>query len=457
MPMPPNYDYDSENAMNNQKQKMLEIMLQQSQEAIPTPGAGTNGVAPISPWQILGKVLQSTQAHHGLNQLAAKREELSSRYKTDLTEGMERLISTRDGSSSMEESRALQPNADGSLQKVPVNIPGDPKKAMLEAIASNHPVLRELGMKMATGKPEAQNGLNAKDALAHFDPMSVAANPNDPTKWAPKKDIRPLTEGGLFDVTDGKSARLLPGGPTASMPFGLDGVGAVQGRSSDGKITPIGGTAPRVDVSVNSGPKAGAAEFFKNTAKKVDELGALAQSASNNLNTIAELRNLDKKGIYSNVTTGPATFFQNLGQIIGIPVDAAKLGNTETFSALTTDLWQGLVSKYGGNRGVTKEEAAEIKTMLPLAGKSPEARGQLFTILENVAKRQIGQYEQSNKAFAEASAAEDPNIFIKNAPNIYLPSEQTTQPALPRSPVKTGTAENPMSYEEYVRKQQGGK
>ena len=113
------------------------------------------------------------------------------------------------------------------------------------------------------------------------------------------------------------------------------------------------------------------------------------------------------------------------------------------------------MAKYGGNRGVTKDEAMEIKKLLPLATNSPQARQQLFTVLENVGGRQIAQYQSANDAFARASLAEDPTIFSKEFGNVFTPSPGRTQPALPPAGAPSGK-QTPMSLDEYLRRQAGG-
>ena len=215
--------------------------------------------------------------------------------------------------------------------------------------------------------------------------------------------------------------------------------------------------APKVNVSVNTpismGQKAGAMEYFKGAAKKVDALGQQAAAASDIKQTIADMKQLDENGVFSNVTTGPITFMTNLGQALGVPVDASKLGNTEAFNALSIDMWQKLVSRFGGNRGVTAEEAAQIKKMVPLAASSPQARQQLYTILGGIADRQIQQYHNADKAFAAAASAEDPAVFQAGMGGVYTPVPQEPQPTVQPSPA--AAVGQPISLEDYL-KQFGG-
>lgn len=449
----PTYDYEAEQSDLDRRQKLLEAMAQGSMGPIQTfQSGGQTGV--ISPFQVLDQLLKGYIAGKGQSKLKDDRAALSQRYSSDLAKGMEQFYRTSEGGAVP--SMALQPDAQGNprmVQQAP-----DKRKAILDLMASNHPVLREMGMKLISQKPEADPyAILPKDALAHFDPTSVAKNPRDPSTWAPKEDIRTLGER-FWKVGKGGVENI--GGVEYSDPLRMAGVGLVQGSNATGKLDVIDKT-PKTTVSVNASPvlggqKAGMEAYFKSAANKVEALGNLATTAQDNLNSLAELKNLDAKGIFSNVTSGPATFLSNLAQAAGMQVDTAKLANTENYNAITTDLWQGLVAKYGGNRGVTKDEALEIKKLLPLATNSPQARQQLFTVLENVGARQIAQYQSANDAFARASLAEDPTIFSKEFGNVFTPQPSRTQPALPPAGAAAGTGQ-PISLDDYLRKQLGGK
>lgn len=449
----PTYDYEVERSDLDRRQKLLEAMAQGAMGPMQTFQSGGQ-TGKVSPFQVLAQLLQGYVAGKGQSDLKEQRAQLGQRYSEDLAKGMDQFYKTSEGT--QVPSLAKAPAADGTPQMV--QQPGDKRKAILDLMASNHPVLRDMGMKLISQKPEADPyAILPKDALAHFDPTSVAKNPRDPATWAPKEDIRTLGER-FWKV--GKSGVENIGGVEYSDPLRMAGVGLVQGSNATGKLDVID-KAPKTDIRVNSSPvvggqKAGMEAYFKSAANKVEALGNLATTAQDNLNSLAELKNLDAKGIYSNVTSGPATFLSNLAQAAGMQVDANKLANTENYNAITTDLWQGLVAKYGGNRGVTKDEALEIKKLLPLATNSPQARQQLFTVLENVGGRQIAQYQSANDAFARASLAEDPTIFSKEFGNVFTPQPSRTQPALPPAGAAAGTGQ-PISLDEYLRKQLGGK
>jgi hypothetical protein len=401
----PNYNFDVQTADIARRQKIADALssgqLVPMQNLSQLPGGVAGGAmafaAPIIQ-ALLGKRMQEN--------LKTERSDLTQRYESGLSEGMQNYYSTYNGDTEH-------------------GVKGDPRKAIANAIASNHPALREFAMKQAAEWSKGQ--LTPKDLAGYANPQDVVSSPNDPSKWTGKRDIK--DSGGI--LYDGNTAKVVTlEGPQPTFPV-ING-DRYQKSPSTGAEKKLD-NAPKVTVGVhptvvNAGQKAGMQEYFKNAATQVGDLGKIATQAQNNKQSIAELRSLDSNGIFSNVQTGPATFLSNLGQGLGIQVDTSKLGNTEAYNALTTELWQGLVSKYGGNRGVTQQEAAEIKKMLPQAASSPQARQQLFNILDRAADRQIAQYQSANAAFAEASKADDPTIFSQKFQGVYTPTPNQPAP-----------------------------
>ena len=85
---------------------------------------------------------------------------------------------------------------------------------------------------------------------------------------------------------------------------------------------------------------------------------------------------------------------------------------------------------------MTKEEAVEIKKMLPLAANSPQARQQLFRLLNNVADRQVVQFQNANRSFAQSALQEDPTIFSEGFADTYVP--EPSQPMPVTQPAQAG-------------------
>jgi len=388
------YDYDVEAEDLRRKQAILDAMQGQSMQAPEVQHVG--GMAGrVSPLQVMGKLLQAYSASKGQEALKAERQQMSERAQNDLRTGLGQYYKTSQGYEAP--SLVQQPNPDGTPKTV--KVAGDSRKAIFDAMSSNHPLLRQMAMsQLQNMKPSELKEVGG----VVYDPATRQI-----VKLDGPQPTQKIVNGDLYELN-----------PSTGQWRKLDNAAKVS-------------TNVNVGGPVVHGQKAGMGEYFRNAASQVDALGKVAQTASNIKQTLAEMRNLDAQGIFSNVTTGAATFLTNLGQAAGVKVDTSKLGNTEAFNALATDLWQGLVAKFGGNRGVTQQEAAEIKKMMPLAAFSPEARQQLYTILNNVADRQIAQYQNANKAFAEAALKDDPTVFSSGFGDVYVPAPSAPAPTTP--------------------------
>lgn len=145
--------------------------------------------------------------------------------------------------------------------------------------------------------------------------------------------------------------------------------------------------ASKVNVGVNTnvaGPKVGAEEFYKEGSKRFHELGKQATMSLANDQALQRIEDTIKNGAQSGVGADAVTFLRNLGNTVGLSVDANKLANSEQFRAESTKLWQDLVNKYGGNRGVTAEEANKILQMVPQLSQSPQGQLQLIGMLRRI-------------------------------------------------------------------------
>lgn len=220
------------------------------------------------------------------------------------------------------------------------------------------------------------------------------------------------------------------GGITFGKPVNVGG-DLYQGNNATGQVRKLD-NAPKVSVQANSltkGVTAGMEAAFKSAAKRVEQFGDIANASRATLENLAEMKRLDAGGIYSNVTTGPATWFANFAQSLGMNLDPAKLGRTEAYNAAAIDLWQSKIAGMeGGNRGVTKEEAAEIKNLLPQTAHSPEARQRIMAMMENVAKRSILRHENAQKAFHQAAQADDARMLDSIFTNVHMPAPVTPEP-----------------------------
>ena len=414
------YNYDPEEEDLRRRRAILDAMGGSAMQPLQPIAVGGQVAAPH--WtSALAKMLQAYTSTKGQEALGKDAEKLMQRRAGEARQGFEDFDKTSKGG--WNELPAGQAGP-------PQLVAGDRRKAIFDALASRSPMLRQFAAAQLAN--EGKDQLTVKDLLPHASGKSIPEMLVRGTAgFKPKADYKEV--GGMLYDPDSLSTVELGGPKPQQASIGGD---LYERNPSTGQLKKLD-NAPKVTTSVSvggpviAGQKAGSEAYFKNAAGKVEALGNQAGQASNVKQTISEMRNLDSQGIFSNVTSGPATFLTNLGEAVGVKVDAQKLGNTETFNALTTDLWQGLVSKFGGNRGVTKEEALEIKKMLPLATSSPQARQQLYSILENVADRQIKQYQSADKAFSEAVYQDDPRVFSGGFSDVYNPAPNEPNPVTP--------------------------
>ena len=108
-------------------------------------------------------------------------------------------------------SPSTAPGADGTLQMV--KVPGDRKKAIFDALASNHPALRDLAMQQL--KEEGKNQLTPKDLLSIATPESVLANTSNPAAWKPKRELKAYAPGEVLLDSSGNYAT--PGNPSGPL------------------------------------------------------------------------------------------------------------------------------------------------------------------------------------------------------------------------------------------------
>lgn len=439
-----NYDYDLQGADLQRKQQLIDAMQAASLQPLQTNQQAGGMTVPISPLEGIAKVAQAYMAKQRGEALKAQKGELAERYKNDLTEGMKNFYETSQGKDTP--SMVLAPNADGSPQMQ--HIPGDRRKAIFDALAANHPVLRDLGMKMLT--EEAKSQLTPKDLLTVATPESILANQGNTAAWKPKRELKAVAPGEVLLDSSGNMA--LPGNPTGNAGPSTVNVGGDLYQQTATGLKKLD-NAPKVNVNASPvimGQKAGAQEYFKHAATQVDAMGKEANQSQRLLSTLGTLHELQAAGINQGITSDLTTKLQNLGQAMGVKVDANRLGNTEAYNSLITDLWQRSVSQFGGNRGVTAAEAEEIKKLTPLAATSPQAKLQIMQLQASGAQRSIEAYKQANQSFAQAAAADDPRLFkIPDAmQGVYTPAAGQQGNPQVANPAGTGGA---MSLDAYLR------
>lgn len=432
MPMMPTYDFETEADAIKRKQAIADA-LQQSALApmqMPTqPGVKLSGV------NVLAKLLEGYVAGKKSDEAKTERAALSQRYGDELKSGMEQYYKTMQGYDAP--SMALAPNEDGSPQMT--RVAGDRKKAIFDALASNHPVLRDLAMKQLT--EEGKNQLTPKDLLTIATPESVLANTSNPAAWKPKRDLKAYAPGEVLLDSSGNYAT--PGNPSGQAPFNLQNVGGDLYQTSPTGYKKLD-NAPKINVNASpiiQGQKAGMEAWSKKAADTVTDMADSARQSVKLLSQLNQMEALTKGGTAAGPLADAAVFLSGLATQAGMKVDPAKLANSQAFNSVATQAWAALMQQNGGARGLVKEESEKLAQSLPALSQTPQGRAQIIATLRQAATQNIQDARQASTEYSKALQADNPSLFTFGLSTTQLPQSQPTQ-AAPGSVSQSNTAGN---------------
>lgn len=363
-----NYDYDLQKQQQERRQAMVNALQAQAMRPMDIPTAGAGQVQQrANPILAIGApLIQALMANKMQGDLKQDQQELSNRYKQDLVSGMEKYIDTSQGT---EPIKANIPGMFGMEDRSEVIAPGtkaDPKKAMLEALASNHPVLQQLGMSQlaAMGKKE---GLSKKDllSLSGFDAKSkiAAALAGDESLLIPETKEHvvnnqivsgiPGQAGSYKPVGDFRDTFQAPG----QVAVGAEGKPIFgQTEKTTGKVTfaPAG-----TNVTVDTGAKAGQAFAKQLGEKRADILTKSyekAQEASNSLQALNAAAEDFDKGIKSGAPAEIALGLSKWGKALGLGEADPAIANTEAFRANMAQQVLSSVKALGSGTGISNAD-----------------------------------------------------------------------------------------------------
>lgn len=212
--------------------------------------------------------------------------------------------------------------------------------------------------------------------------------------------------------------------------------------------------APKTTVNTNvaiAGPKAGAEEFYKEASKRYHALGQLATASLGNDKALDRMEQTMNEGAASGVGADAVTFLSNLGNTVGVPVNTSKLANSEQFRAESVKLWQDLVNKYGGNRGVTEGEAAKIMQMVPQLSQSPQGQRQLVGMLRKINAATRAEFKSFGDQLGKGFKDPEMQQFIGAVTDGYVSPAGAGVPVQgsPAAPAAPGTAPKVKSWKEF--------
>lgn len=484
-----NYDYELESQRIAKRRQLAEAMQLKSMELgnPQTDGSGTWAGA-------LAKALQAYSGVKGQQNAQQEERELADRSKQDLVSGLEQY--TRQMQGTPDAPGGSVPNItgeapDGTFQTDgQLTVPGEKpnkRQAMIDAISSNHPVLRNLGMQGLAQMGKSDQELTQKDllSLSGYDPKSriAAALRRDPSLLAPETKEHVVGNqlvagipGGEYNVGFDGRERFGDVGPVARGPNGAPILGQRNNATGEVKFAPGGGTT----VNVSTEKKASDAFGVGLAEARVKNLQASyenAQMAVKTLDSVREASKMLDAGIKSGASANVALGIAKWAQALGMDADPA-VANTETFRASMAQQTLATVKALGAGTGISN---ADREFAEKAAGGSitldDHTMQRLIDITKLAAANTLVGHKQLMDKNSRGSGAIPEDLRTLEVPFSiddeggkfdwnqstgrlqlkpsagWTPTVKKTSPQSARTQTPVGTAAKPMSLDQYLKSQ----
>jgi hypothetical protein len=405
------YGYDTEAEDLRRRQAMADALLSQSMQAPQGVTVGGMGAGPH--WtSALANMVSGYGAGKANASIKEDRTALSDRYAKDLSEGMDRYRRTSEGFTAP--PLITRPGVD------PVT-PGDPTKAIMDAMSSNHPVLQNFGMQEYARRAEGQ--LTPKDLAGFATPTSVLNSGGNPQGFAPKVNIQNMPAGGVslddagqvFIPGQGSTRGQSQGQPMAPMaapapapseddlPWGV-GWRTVKIGNDLYQETAAGlkklDDAPNMTVNNNQpNPESMFMQTLgRDMAAETAEVFKRKDTAENTMRLLDRLESLNKEETYSGPTANLALGLSAFANTIGLPVDTQQLTNSEEYkAALAAQISSYLTAGAGVGRSLTDADRKVLESQFPQLVATPAGRQAIIDMMRTASQREI-QYGLDTRA-----------------------------------------------------------
>lgn len=435
------------------RRKLLEAMEQQN---ISAPIVGSDSGYALG--QALTKLGTAAVLRESGKDVDNREIEGKHAYNQQLSAAVKSFMEKSQGAPGMHE---LAPGLAGP--QVPP-IEADPQAAIIEAMTSRLPEMQGLGkaQMMAQLQREKENfqnpitvmGPDGKPQLVQFGNRGSAR---------PIQGMQPTPE--VMAVGNRVVNKLDPTQVKAdfseqwSEPFSQGG-DLYQRNLGSGQIRKLD-NASKVNVNTSVSPiiqgqKAGMGEWAKLAGQAVSEMAANARQSVQTMSSLNQMEELNKSGLNTGPLATPAGFVQGLAHSVGIPIDTAKLSNSQAFESEATRAWAAMMQANGGARGLVKEESEKIAASLPSLTQSPEGRAKIIAVLRMKAEQDIKDAQTASKEYSSALQSDDPAKFTFGLGQAQLPNTQP-RPAVPGVAQPTGQSGGAIPWSEYKKRLQGGR
>lgn len=448
--MPTNmpFDFQSEQSAIDRKRKMAEALV--SQFSTPKQGQMVSGhfVAPNALQSLLGPALGMIAGQKLGDDFDTQQKDLGGKYRQELAQGLSGYFKTREGAPSpvMDDAQAgALMNEDQAPNLEPV--PGDPRRAAVEALTSQFPELQSLGKQDLAGMGKTNDEVFGTSPAQLQDPTGklIAALIGN------KGTVRPLNG-------------YTPQQESFSAPFQRDG--DWYQRDSRGKEYKLD-NAPKTTVTVDNrqGVQKGVGEYYKAIGESIAPGGksnVSAAGAQDALNSSVEALQAVNDGARQGIAQPALQVLRKIGSELGM-ADS----ETAPTDALTASLKASVFKDLGGLG--TQISDGDRKFVTEFSGDLATDPMALKRMLAIRIAAQIKKINNHNKVVASfASKADDPTIEGEAGMplNITIPDDEvanmvqnvlTGKPTTHGMPQYKATATKPgapgavMEWADYVK------
>lgn len=399
MPMMPTYDFETEADAIKRKQAIADAMQQSALQPLQLP---TQSGVKLSGVNVLAKLLEGYVAGKSSEAVKGERTALAQRYGDELRSGMEQFYKTSQGYDAP--SLAMVPGPDGTPQTV--KVPGDRKKAIFDALASNHPVLRDLAMQQL--KEDAKGQVTPKELVSISTPESILANPNNPAAWKPKRELKAVAPGEVLLDSSGNFAT--PGNPGGTPPWQTTRIAGDLYQQSPTGLKKLD-NAPKVTNNISLNPvMKGESKFMEqlgeDTGKMVTAARQAKQIGQQTLVMADRLTQLQQKGVFTGPTANIAVTASALADALKLPGVREKLASSEEFKSLIGKQAAAALSGPGGAK-MTDKDMELFLSQYPQLTNSSVGIPAIIQAVTTAAQQQIGYANQVEtnlrKSYPEAA------------------------------------------------------
>lgn len=313
-------------------------------------------------------------------------------------------------------------------------VKASPREAILQAMTSQHPEMQNIGKMDMQALMTQQKDKGFKDHVTQDGSIvrvyDDGRKPEPLGNYAKPKDQ--FSDEFIMKGVDGKPLLV-------QRNLATNGLEAVD-------------KAPRVSASASANAKTiagqGETEFSKALGKDVaDEFKSARQAAQSAYKAkafVGQMQELEKSGIFSGPTANIATTLSAVGQQLGLPVDEAKLANSQAFQQQFAAQVANVLTSGGGiGRSMTDADRKAFEQSLPTMLMNPQGRQQVYMMLNNAADQDIRRAQSFQERLNSAPAYRESAGMLTLNPVDNAPigrSGGVTNPGPQPIPTPTGAA-----------------